>query len=128
MEMFTVKSAVAGVPARELILRDYKPFDMHGNAVGIGQLEVVDIAIFDSIKDDLEADLEDFRAEKNLHTACLILTDIIKEGSEVIVASLDNSIFEKAFDVELVDGKVWLDGCLSRKKQIIPFLQPAFAK
>ena len=126
MEMFKVKSAVAGVPVRELILRDYKPFDMHGNAVGIGQLEVIDLSIFDSIKDDLEADLEDLRAERNLHTACLILTDIMKEGSEILVASVDNSIFEDAFGVELVDGKVWLDGCLSRKKQIIPFLEPAF--
>lgn len=126
MEMFKVKSAVEGVPVRELILRDYKPFDMHGNAVGIGQLEVIDLAIFDSIKDDLESDLEDLRAEKNLHTACLILTDIMKEGSEILVASVDNSIFETAFDKELVDGKVWLDGCLSRKKQIIPFLEPAF--
>ncbi len=127
MEMFKVKSQVEGVSARDLILRDYKPFDMHGNKVGIGQLEVVDLAIFDEIKDDLEADLEDLRAEHNLHTACLLLTDIMKEGSEVIVASVDNSVFESAFDVELDDGKVWLDGCLSRKKQIIPFLEPAFA-
>ena len=127
MEMFKVKSAVEGVPVRDLILRDYKPFDMHGSAVGIGQLEVIDLAIFDSIKDDLESDLEELRAEKNLHTACLILTDIMKEGSEILVASVDNSVFENAFDVELVDGKVWLDGCLSRKKQIIPFLEPAFA-
>ncbi len=127
MEMFKVKSAVDGVSPRELILRDYKPFDMHGNAVGIGQLEVIDLAIFDSVKDDLEADLEELRAEKNLHTACLLLTDIMKEGSEVIVASIDNSIFESAFNVELEDGKVWLDRCLSRKKQIIPFLEPAFA-
>ena len=50
----------------------------------------------------------------------------MKEGSEILVASVDNSIFETAFDKELVDGKVWLDGCLSRKKQIIPFLEPAF--
>jgi len=127
MEMFKVKSQVDGVSARNLILRDYKPFDMHGTKVGIGQLEVVDLAIFDDIKDDLESDLEDFRVEHNLHTACLLLTDIMKEGSEVIVASSDNSVFEDAFDVQLVDGKVWLDGCLSRKKQIIPFLEPAFA-
>ena len=127
MEMFKVKSQVEGVSARNLILRDYKPFDMHGTKVGIGQLEVVDLAIFDDIKDDLESDLEDFRVEHNLHTACLLLTDIMKEGSEVIVASSDNSVFEDAFDVQLVDGKVWLDGCLSRKKQIIPFLEPAFA-
>lgn len=127
MEMFKVKSAVEGVPVRELILRDYKPFDMHGNAVGIGQLEVIDLAIFDKVKADLQTDLDALREENNLHTACLILTDIMKEGSEVLVSSTDSSIFEKAFDVKLVDGKVWLDGCLSRKKQIIPFLQPAFA-
>jgi len=127
MEMFTVKSAVDGVPARDLILRDYKPFDMHGNDVGIGQLEVIDLAIFDDIKAELQTDLDALREENGLHTACLILTDIMKEGSEILVSSSDTSIFEKAFDVKLEDGKVWLDGCLSRKKQIIPFLQPAFA-
>lgn len=127
MEMFKVKSNVEGVSARELILRDYKPFDMHGQEVGIGQLEVIDLAIFDNIKALLQADLEKLREERNLHTACLILTDIMKEGSEVIVSSQDISIFEKAFSCKLVDGKVWIDGCLSRKKQIIPFLEPAFA-
>ncbi len=127
MEMFKVKSAVDGVPVRELILRDYKPFDMHGNAVGIGQLEVVDLALFDNIKSDLQKDLDKLREENSLHTACLLLTDIMKEGSEILVSSKDSSVFEKAFGVKLEDGKVWLDGCLSRKKQVIPFLEPAFA-
>ena len=31
---------------------------MHGTKVGIGQLEVIDLAIFDSVKDELQADLE----------------------------------------------------------------------
>lgn len=127
MEMFKVKSAVSGVPVRELILRDYKPFDMHGSQVGIGQLEVIDLSIFDDVKADLQKDLAKLREEENLHTTCLILTDIMKEGSEVLVSSVDASIFEKAFNCKLVDGKVWIDGCLSRKKQIIPFLEPAFA-
>jgi manganese-dependent inorganic pyrophosphatase len=127
MEMFKVKSAVSGVPVRELILRDYKPFDMHGSQVGIGQLEVIDLSIFDEVKEALQEDLAKLREEENLHTTCLILTDIMKEGSEVLVSSVDASIFEKAFNCKLVDGKVWIDGCLSRKKQIIPFLEPAFA-
>ena len=127
MEMFKVKSAVSGVPVRELILRDYKPFDMHGTKVGVGQLEVVDGSVFDDIKDELMADIKKVKEENNLHTVALLLTDIIKEGSEVLVASDDNSIFEKAFNCKLEDNKVWLDGCLSRKKQIIPFLEPAFA-
>ena len=65
--------------------------------------------------------------EEKLHTVALLLTDIMKEGSEVLVVSDDISIFEKAFNCKLENGKVWLDGCLSRKKQIIPFFEPAFA-
>jgi len=126
MEMFEVKSAVAGTPIRELVLRDYKNFDMHGNKVGIGQLEVVDGSVFDAIKDELQSDLDKLRAEEGLHTACLLLTDIMKEGSEVLVSSNDTAIFEKAFETTLADNKVWMEGCLSRKKQIIPFLEPAF--
>ncbi len=127
MEMFKVKSEVEGTPIRELVMRDYKNFDMHGYKVGVGQLEVVDGSVFDKIKDDLMADIKKVKDEQNLHTVALLLTDIMKEGSEVLVASNDTSIFEKAFNCKLEDGKVWLDGCLSRKKQIIPFLEPAFA-
>ncbi|NLN13040.1 MAG: manganese-dependent inorganic pyrophosphatase [Arcobacter skirrowii] len=127
MEMFKVKSEVEGTPIRDLVKRDYKNFDMHGFKVGVGQLEVVDGSVFDKIKDDLMADIKKVKDEQNLHTVALLLTDIMKEGSEVLVASNDTSIFEKAFNCKLEDGKVWLDGCLSRKKQIIPFLEPAFA-
>ena len=52
MEMFKVKSEVEGTPIRELVMRDYKNFDMHGQKVGVGQLEVVDGSVFDKIKDD----------------------------------------------------------------------------
>ena len=127
MEMFKVKSEVEGTPVRDLVMRDYKNFDMHGFKVGVGQLEVVDGSVFDKIKDDLMEDIKKVKDEQNLHTIALLLTDIMKEGSEVLVVSNDTSIFEKAFNCKLENGKVWLDGCLSRKKQIIPFLEPAFA-
>lgn len=127
MEMFKVKSEVERTPVRDLVMRDYKNFDMHGSKVGVGQLEVVDGSVFDKIKDELMADIKRVKDEQNLHTVALLLTDIMKEGSEVLVVSNDTSIFEKAFNCKLEDGKVWLDGCLSRKKQIIPFLEPAFA-
>lgn len=126
MEMFKVKSEVEGTPIRELVMRDYKNFDMHGFKVGVGQLEVVDGSVFDKIKDELMEDIKKVKDEQNLHTVALLLTDIMKEGSEILVSSDDTSIFEKAFNCKLEDGKVWLDGCLSRKKQIIPFLEPAF--
>jgi manganese-dependent inorganic pyrophosphatase len=123
MEMFEVKSAVLGTPIRDLVLRDFKDFNMHGNLVGIGQLEVLDLAIFDEMKPELVADIAKLKAEGNRHTVLLLLTDIMKEGSEMLVISDNDDLTEKAYGKATVDGKLWLDGVLSRKKQVVPPLQ-----
>jgi len=126
IEMFKVKSAVEGTPVRELVLRDYKDFNMSGNGVGCGQLELVDLSIVDGIKADLEKDIADLKAEKGHHTVLLMLTDIMKEGTELLIASDDESVIEKTFNVKPVDKKAWLPGIMSRKKQIVPDLEKAF--
>ena len=127
MEMFKVKSAVEGTPARDLVTRDFKDFDMNGNKVGIGQLEVIDLAIFDKMKDDLQADIAQFKQEGQRHSVLLLLTDIMKEGSELLVVSDDLATVEKAYEVKTVEGKAWLAGVMSRKKQVVPPLQNAFS-
>ncbi len=128
MEMFTVKSSVEGTPVRDLVMRDFKDFNMNDNIVGIGQLEVIDLALFDEMKDELLADLTAVKEEGNRHSVMLLLTDIMKEGSELLVASDDQTIIESAYDAQLTDNKVWLDGVMSRKKQVVPPLQDTFAK
>ena len=128
MQMFKVKSAVEGTPARELVLRDYKDFDMSGKKVGIGQLEVVDLSILDSVKPALAEDIKALKAEGSRHSVFLLLTDIMKEGSEMLIASDDESVVQKAFGAAPEGGKVWLDGVMSRKKQVVPNFEKAFAK
>jgi manganese-dependent inorganic pyrophosphatase len=127
MEMFKVKSAVEGTPARDLVMRDFKDFNMNGNLVGIGQLEVIDLAVFDDIKADLEADIAKLKEEGGRHSVFLLLTDIMKEGSQMLIASDDEGIVERAYGVAPEQSRVWLDGVLSRKKQVVPPLQDAFA-
>jgi len=126
MEMFLVKSAVKGATPRELTTRDYKDFDISGKKVGIGQLEVVDLSVFDDIKDDLFADLKALKEEGGRHTVLLLLTDIIEEGSQLLVVSDDASLVEKSFNVKLENSQVWLPKVLSRKKQVVPFVEKAF--
>ncbi len=126
MEMFIVKSAVQGATARELTTRDYKEFDMNGSKLGVGQLEVVDLSVFDEMKDDLFKDMRKLKEESGLHSVIILLTDIMKEGSQLLVVSKDESKIENAFECKLKNSQVWLDGVLSRKKQVIPFLQPQF--
>ena len=128
MDMFRVKSAVEGTPIRDLVKRDFKDFNMNGQKVGIGQLEVIDLAVFDDIKDELYADIAELKAEGERHSVFLLLTDIMKEGSELLVASDSDTLAEQAFGVAPQNGKAWLDGVLSRKKQVVPPLQEVFLK
>ena len=126
MDMFIAKSQVDGASARNLNTRDYKAFEMNGNKVGINQLEMVDISVLDSRVGEIMADMKAMKEEEGLHTIVVLLTDIMKEGSTLLTVSDDESKIETAFDVKLENSQVWLDGVLSRKKQIIPFLQPQF--
>lgn len=126
MEMFKVKSAVDGTPMRDLVFRDYKDFDMNGNKVGIGQLEVVDLSILDAVKGGLREEIARVKGEKGNHSVFLLLTDIMKEGSEMLIVSDDPAVVESAFGVKVEGDSVWLPGVMSRKKQVVPNFEKAF--
>lgn len=125
MEMFRVKSAVDGASMKDLVFRDYKDFDMNGNKVGIGQLEVIDLAMLDAIKEDLKAEIARVKSEGR-HSVFLLLTDIMKEGSEMLIVSDDPKVVEAAFGVACNGDTVWLPGVMSRKKQVVPNFEKAF--
>ena len=125
MEMLKAKSAVAGVPAMELLHRDYKDFDMKGKKVGVGQLE---LATLDQVADMREALLAAMKEQKGSerHSVLLMLTDVVKEGTDLVVLSDDPALIEGAFGAKLSGNSMWIDGMMSRKKQTIPNLQKAF--
>ncbi|MBA1437928.1 MAG: manganese-dependent inorganic pyrophosphatase [Epsilonproteobacteria bacterium] len=126
MDMFIAKSAVDGASARNLNTRDYKEFEMGGSKVGIGQLEMVDISVLEPREDELLEDMQKMKEAGGLHTILILLTDIIKEGSKLLAISDDPAKIEAAFNIQLENNKAWLEGVLSRKKQVVPFVQPQF--
>ena len=125
MDMLKAKSSVEGVPMKDLIFRDYKDFDMNGNKVGCGQLELATLDQVAAMRDDLYKALEEVKAEGR-HTVLLMLTDVVKEGTDLMVVSDDASLVEKAFNTKLDGNSMWIDGMMSRKKQTVPNMQKAF--
>jgi manganese-dependent inorganic pyrophosphatase len=125
MDMLKAKSAVDGVPIKDLIFRDYKDFDMGGKKVGICQLELATLDQVANLKNDLFKGLEEVKAGGR-HSVVMMLTDVVKEGSELLVLSDDPAVIEKAFNGKLSNKTMWVDGMMSRKKQTVPPLQKAF--
>lgn len=126
MEMFIVKSDVLNDTKEALVLRDFKDFNMGSEKIGVGQLEVVDLSVFDDMKEALFVAMQKVKEEGGRHTVLLLLTDIMQEGSQLLVLSNDNSKIETAFSVSLENNQVWLPKVMSRKKQVIPFLEGQF--
>lgn len=125
MDMLKAKSSIDGVSMKDLIFRDYKDFDMNGNKVGCGQLELATLDQVADIRADLYKALEEVKADGR-HTVLLMLTDVVKEGTDLVVISDDVSIVEKAFNAKLDGNSMWIDGMMSRKKQTVPNMQKAF--
>jgi len=127
MEMFKAKSDVAGKTPRDLIFRDFKDYVMSGKKVGVGQLEVVDLSLLDELKDPIYEEMKKVKEEGERHSIFLMLTDVMKEATELLVISDEPVVVEKAFGVPLKERSVWLEKVMSRKKQVVPPLEKAFA-
>ncbi len=125
MEMLKAKSSVAGIPAKDLLFRDYKDFDMKGSKVGVGQLELATLEQVAEVRAELVKAMAEVKAGGR-HSVLLMLTDVVKEGTELVVLSDDPALIEKAFDTKLNGDSMWIPGMMSRKKQTIPNLQKAF--
>jgi manganese-dependent inorganic pyrophosphatase len=125
MEMLKAKSSVAGVPAKDLIFRDYKDFDMNGKKVGIGQIELASLDQVADIRDALFNAVGEVKAEGR-HSVLFMLTDVVKEGTDLMVVSDEPAIIEGAFSGKIEGQSMWVDGMMSRKKQVVPSLQDAF--
>lgn len=125
LKLFEVKSQVKGVPAMDLLKRDFKSFVMNGRKVGVAQLEVVDLAILLPMKQDLLKAMATLKAE-GYHSLLLMLTDVMKEGTDLLLVSDDPSLVDAALGAKAQAGVRWLPGVMSRKKQVIPNLEKAF--
>lgn len=128
MEIFKVRSSVGDLSDEEIVKYDYKDFNFKSGKFGIGQIETVDLSELESREDDLLTSMDKIREEGGYHSVILFITDIIKEGSKFLVSTSDQKGFEKAFDTKLENNRVYIDGIISRKKQIIPNLSEVFDK
>ncbi len=128
IEVKSKLSDVSGMTARQIITRDFKDFDMSGKKVGIGQIELVDLSLIESRVDEIYEDLKKLKDEGGYHSVFLMLTDIMKEGTELLAVSDAPEVVEKAFGKKLEGRSVWLDGVMSRKKQVVPPLEKAFSE
>jgi manganese-dependent inorganic pyrophosphatase len=117
LEMFRARAEGTAFSASDAVSRDIKEYRIGDLAMVVAQVETVDTAEYLERSAELLAALEAFRAVRGLDLAMLLVTDVVREGSEVFAAG-KTRIAERALGIDLSSGSAWMDGVLSRKKQI----------
>ncbi|WP_114571633.1 manganese-dependent inorganic pyrophosphatase [Exiguobacterium flavidum] len=122
LEMLKAGADLSQKTIEDLISLDAKEFAMGDLKVEIAQVNAVDTAEVLLRQEELEVAINRVIAEKNLDMFMLIVTDILTNNSVALVLGREASLVERAYGLELTNNLVYLEGVVSRKKQVVPIL------
>ena len=120
LEMFKYGTSLAGKTPAEILKQDFKVFTYDDKKVGVSQVNTMDSDSIRDLKEPILKAMEEMTEAKGFVLQVLIVTDIYKEGSEIIAVGKQKDIINKAFNVHMKDNSVYIPGIISRKKQVIP--------
>lgn len=120
-EIFSVGSPLLTLTADQVIVADCKAYQERGATFSVAQIEELSFSHFPAKKEALVAALETYRAKNNLLFSALLVTDINTQNSVLIVRG--HEAYTKKIDYPEIEPHLWqMDGVVSRKKQLLPYL------
>ena len=121
-ELFSVGSPLLTLTAEEAVTADSKPYTENGFRFVVAQVEELTFAHFSEKRDALLAALDARQKREALLFAALLVTDITTQSSLLLVRGDDRFLSTIASPVAHAPHIWQLDGVVSRKKQLLPFL------
>ena len=116
MEVLLSRPSGSFTPA-QMVGNDIKLFEVAGTQLLIGQYETVDKSRALGMIPEIREAMRAYQAEKGADGIVLCVTDIMEEGSQVLLEG-ETAAAQKGLGIEDVPEGVWMPGVLSRKKQV----------
>ena len=110
----------------DVLYNDFKIYTVEDKTFAIGQFFTMN---FDEIEKDLNEYihvLDEVAEANNYNLVALFVTDIIKNGSYVIFNTKGKDIIELAYGINYIPEGYFINGCVSRKKHVVPMIMPIF--
>ena len=122
LEMLKAGTDLDDFSAEELVNLDAKSLEKNESKFVIAQVNTVSIEDVLKRQEELETAINKEIETKNLDLFVFAITDILNSNSEVIALGKRVDAVEKAFDKKLENNKMFLEGVVSRKKQLLPVI------
>ncbi len=122
VNMFKAGTSIKDLTFDELLNMDTKVFNIADSVVYISQINTLDLDDVDARRDEYMASMDKFCEQTMCSLLILMVTDIINGGSKIIPYGKMTMLAEKAFHIPNDQSSIYLEGVVSRKKQIVPRL------
>lgn len=128
MDMLKAGTNLDSKSSEELLELDAKSFPMGDKSVRIGQVNTVDIQDVLKRQEELVSLMTAENAAENYDLFVLMITNIVDSNSTLLAVGNGVDKAETAFNVTFENQTAFLEGVVSRKKQIVPQLTEAYTK
>lgn len=126
LDMLKAGTNLSDKPAEILLDLDAKSFPMGDKNVRIAQVNTVDLNEVLDRQNELETAMNNEIKTNDYDLFVLIITDILNSNSELLVLGDALDKVETAFNITLSNNRTFLNGVVSRKKQVVPQLTEVF--
>ena len=126
LAMLKAGTNLATKTAEELIDIDAKTFELNGNPVRVAQVNTVDINEVLERQAEIETAINAAIAANGYSDFVLMVTDSLNSNSEILAIGSNMDKVEAAFNFVLENNHAFLEGAVSRKKQVVPQLTESF--
>jgi len=119
-EMFKAGTSLEGRTKEEILTSDMKAFPYEDTKFAISQIFTLNFEDIYKEKEEYIRLIEKMKEEKEYKLVVVAVTDILKNGSYLFFTENAKEILEDAFDIIEMEQGAYIDGLVSRKKQIVP--------
>lgn len=123
LKLLKAGTDISDYSADEIVNLDAKLFEQNGKKIVVCQVNTADIDDVLKRKDELVEAIEKVVKEKGLNYFMFVITDILNTNSKAFAVGPEGDTIAKIFDTEFdSNGCIFLEGVVSRKKQIAPVI------
>jgi manganese-dependent inorganic pyrophosphatase len=126
-KLFASGSLLISKSAEQAITTDCKEYVEDERRFSVAQIEEIGFAQFWKRKGELMEALNTYRQQKGYYFAGLLVTDVVKQTSLLLISGA-KVLLDQIDYPQLEPGIYELEGVVSRKKQLLPYLTHCLEK
>ena len=128
MNMLKKGMSISNYTMEEILYKDFKSYKVDDDLLGIGQILIMDIKSLEKRLQEIVEFLNIEAVKEKYKVLTLFVTDVFDKRSYCFYNSEAEDYIKNSFNLDSVYEGVVLEGVLSRKVQIAPYLMETLNK